>query len=706
MSFRFFPRFSEPSQTQIDPPDFNPTPLLEGFSWDWIEFLYQPQKDLEVRSLYWTPDSGVICGESWINNLTDQNRVVILDLVCTLQSQGTGNRITLEKIKGRPILTGCLGDQHLILFLTGNPNIREDPFPYLQNKLLLSPLCAEKVHWICIKSDTKTAAREILESVLQLDWPGEISRRKVALQSQLEITTGDPGWDFILALSQKQAQLKYRQLTSREDLNTTPGTDITPFQALMLLQSLEPQAPGSVINILDLVFDHSVQYEKKGNITDKDLTPPILAAELLWQIHQSGFNSDIWSSYLPKAAGWLEDWFSPGLDKDVDGIPELVHSRILNVDGSETVDELLSGNRFYPYPYLESPGLSALLYNDLCKFDDLKEISRNSTDYPFLERKGTLLKHLRASWNPDDSEFQTRDSNSHETVAGFIIMENLQPGLNILRADLPQPTRIGVLHNRSVSDQVTGKFIIICHGLDWCGKYRIEELHSANFTWGEGIDWGISESIYSKLDYCILKGYGLKGHISLVAPSTSGKDITQTLPLWAGILPDDQAQDFIDNVLLDADRYWSRYGFSSTPGRVESTVQLSWNLLLGQSLLKLGRRDQVAELIKRWMAALVPAVEPSGSLFPGFKVKTGEGTGQKDDLESLFPVGFFLQVLGIQFFQDTKLTIEGKNPFPWPVKLRYRGLTIMREEDQTVIIRPGKETITLTDHDKFQLDLG
>ena len=705
INFRLFPRFNEPSQPQIEPLDFDPIPRLVSFSWDWIEFIYQPKKNLEVKSIYWSPDSGVICGESWITNRTDQKMVIFLDLVCILQSQAGGNQITLEKINGRPILTGSLEAQNLVLFLSGNPNFKEDPSPYLQTKLSLEPNCTEKVHWICIKSDTKEVAQDLLENVLQLDWSGEISHRKVALQSQLEITTGDPDWDFVLALSQKQSLLRYHQLTSQDKLKVPPRVDLTPIQALMLLQSLENQTSDTVKNILDLVFNPSIQPATARENSEHDYSPPLLAAELLWQIHQWGFSSEIWSSYLEKAAGWLEDWFSASLDRDADGIPELEHPRIMDLAGSGTAAEMPSANRFMPYPYLESPGLGALIYNDLCKIDNLLQISGGNSDYLIQERKGTLFKFLQESWNSEYSEFQNRDSHSHEVVDGFNIFENLQPGLNILRTDFQQPTRIGVLHHRPAADHTPGVFSVICHGLDWLGNYRIEELQSADLTWGDGIDWGLSESVYSKLDYCILKEDDLKGHINLIAPTTSGKDITQTLPLWAGVLPDDQTREIFENVLLDPDRFWSPYGFCSPANSGESTVHLFWNLLLGQSLLKLGKSDMAAELIGRWMAAIIPVLNRSGSFFPGYGVNTGQGMGAEDSLESLFPVKFFLEVLGIGILQDNQLTIEGRNPFHWPVTLRYRDLVIIREKNQTTIIRPGKDTLTLTGPEKFQLDL-
>ena len=92
-------------------------------------------------------------------------------------------------------------------------------------------------------------------------------------------------------------------------------------------------------------------------------------------------------------------------------------------------------------------------------------------------------------------------------------------------------------------------------------------------------------------------------------------------------------------------------------------------------------------------------------MYPAYHSNTGEGMGQQDALESLFPVSFFLQVLGIEFFQEGYITIQRENPFPWPVKLSYRGVIIERGKHRTTIFRPGKEPVILTGPDKFQLAL-
>ena len=703
--FRFFSRFRDLSRPKINSQEFDHTPIIEYFSWDWIDFKYKPLDNLEVSSTYWSPDSGVICGENWISNLSDQKREVSLDIVCSLQSQGAGNQITLEKVKGRPVLTGSFGDQILTLFMAGNPDFREDPFPYLQNKLSLLPHGKGIVNWICLLSDSAETGMVMLESVLQLDWAGEISRRKVSLHSQLEISTGDPDWDVVLALSQKQAQLICNQISFAENATIPQNAELTTIQALMLLQSLDNQTPDLMRNILDLVFMQNYQPGFEGKDPDYRITPPILAAELLWQIHKFGISSDIWSSYLGKVSEWVDDWFSPRFDRDRDGIPELVNPLILDLPGSHSTSDELSSHSIMPYPYLESPGLGAILFNDLCKLENLLQLTGKKPDSRIQERKENLRVFLQDSWISEDNEFQSRDSHSHSTTDGFIIIESLEPGLNILKADLPHPARIGMLHQRSTARQVPGVFSIICHGLDSRGNYRIEEIHSANLVWGEGLDWAISESIYTRIDYCILNGFDQKGKISLIAPPTSPGDITLMLPLWSGVLSDDHTQEIFEEVLLDPDRYWSPYGFSSIPGTKGATVPLFWNLLLGQTLIKLGRIDITAELITRWMNGIMPTHELSGGTIPSDKVNSRLGLGSIDSMESLFPIRFFLQVLGIEVIQDDKLVISGINPFPWPVSLRYRGYVIRREKDQTIITHPGKETITLKDPQIFQLDL-
>ena len=683
---------------------YNPIPSLEGFSWDWIELVYPPLKELQVKSHYWAPETRLVGSEIQVINLSESARRFELDLICLPQPRGRRNQIILEEYKGRPVLTGTLDQQTLALFLLPNPSPKYEPFPYLQSVISLGPGEGRMTRWICAISATKTEALELIEYCIQLDWPGEIAHRKVRQQSQLDIKTGDPDRDIALALSRKQGQLLSKRLFSRGDQHPSPFAGISPFQALFFIQSLQPLTAESARNILDGVFYQFLPGDDQEGKSDQDQNPPLFSTELLWQVHQSGFDLPIWSDYLLTAASWIESWFTSDHDRDQDGIPESVRSLSLDLTGAD-VDSLPEDGKLTLYPYLESPGLGAVLYNELCKLGELAQISGITLDTEVQKKKDALFKFLQESWSAEKYTFQARDSASHAVIEGFKIMDGIQPGLNILKAAFQQPTRIGVLVRHLRSQAGSGKYSIIFQGQDPRGNSRVEEIQSTDLTWSEGQSWAITESVFSELDTCSLTGFPFDNQISLIAPSTAESEITQTLPLWAGIAAADQAATLIKDNLLDPNRYWTPYGFCSRPGTENPIIHNSWNLLLGQALAQVERPELAVELIHRWLAALIPSITRSGASFAAYQGKTGNGIGAQDLPESLFPLKFFLQLLGFHFIRDKYLVIEGHNPFPWPVTLRYRGLVIERGKEETTIKKPGGETFTLPGPERYHLEL-
>jgi hypothetical protein len=57
----------------------------------------------------------------------------------------------------------------------------------------------------------------------------------------------------------------------------------------------------------------------------------------------------------------------------------------------------------------------------------------------------------------------------------------------------------------------------------------------------------------------------------------------------------------------------------------------------------------------------------------------------------------FLETLGVEIQSPKRVALNGKNPFPWPVTVKYRGLTVMRQAEQTVVVFPDGQTVTLND---------
>ncbi|TFG49195.1 MAG: hypothetical protein E4H33_02760 [Anaerolineales bacterium] len=706
---RIYPRYGESGQIRADPLDVDKTAQLVTFSWDWVEYLTHPLPEIQVQSINWVPGSGVICGENTITNQSSNNREITLDSICHLQPQGDGSRMSREGFKGREVLTGQWGTKEVVFFQAGNPIQAEGPYPFLSSSLQLKPGDTKSCRWICVMTESKQSAFNVLERTIQLDWAGEISRRRIREQSQLQITNGDPDWDFALALSLKQGRLFLEQLKAEEEQALSISGRLSPFLANYLFQVLTPLNADGITNILEMTFQSKVMgnsYNKTSPGLQAGTTHSLpLGAELIWQVHQAGFPKKLWEKYLPAAASWLQEWFVNELDQDADGVPDLVHPDIFSLADLKSRVELPLENRVTVFPYLESPGLSAILSNEFDKLEKLEKICRIQANGAFLEKKKALDNHLKESWQAALARFQMRDSVSHIPVIGGIIQTQLQPGFTRIQQDLPQPSRLGLVFTPNHARKALVDPSIVLHGSDWQGNYRIEEIHQSNIHWEVGWGWTVSESIYSRLDYCLLQGFNGEVSVDLLSPSLTREDISLTLPLWANALSPGQAEDLINKNLTHPDKYWSKYGLRSYPEPGASGIQLPWNLFLGQGLLTCAKQKLAADLISCWMGTILINLKKTGSFYSIYDADTGFGLGQENTLEGLFPVRFFLQVLGIQFIEGT-LILENSNPFPWPVTITYRGLVIHREKDKTIINIQGKEHQISTSSEKQYFQLG
>jgi hypothetical protein len=79
----------------------------------------------------------------------------------------------------------------------------------------------------------------------------------------------------------------------------------------------------------------------------------------------------------------------------------------------------------------------------------------------------------------------------------------------------------------------------------------------------------------------------------------------------------------------------------------------------------------------------------------------GTPLGTQNSLASLVPIGLFLKILGVKIITPYIVEIFGYNPFPWPVTVKYQGLTITKQERKTVIIFPDGQNLTV-DNDQYR----
>ena len=85
------------------------------------------------------------------------------------------------------------------------------------------------------------------------------------------------------------------------------------------------------------------------------------------------------------------------------------------------------------------------------------------------------------------------------------------------------------------------------------------------------------------------------------------------------------------------------------------------------------------------MAAVIQCLKQSRGFYESYHADTGNGIGERGALAGLAPLGLFLKVLGVDIQSPTSVRLEGKNPFAWPVKIHYKGLTVNRGLEETEV---------------------
>ena len=117
-----------------------------------------------------------------------------------------------------------------------------------------------------------------------------------------------------------------------------------------------------------------------------------------------------------------------------------------------------------------------------------------------------------------------------------------------------------------------------------------------------------------------------------------------------------------------------------------------WNSLIGEELIEYGFREQAAELFTRMMSGLVLNLQAEHAFRKNYHADTGAGAGETNILHGLAPVSLFLEILGVRLLSPWKVLVQGNNPFPWPVTVKYRGMKVVRQEKQTLVTFPDGQT--------------
>jgi hypothetical protein len=97
------------------------------------------------------------------------------------------------------------------------------------------------------------------------------------------------------------------------------------------------------------------------------------------------------------------------------------------------------------------------------------------------------------------------------------------------------------------------------------------------------------------------------------------------------------------------------------------------------------------------MNAVIQNLKQMRAFSQRYHAEQGTGIGERNSLNGLAPLGLFLHALGLTIQSPNRVRLEGRNPFPWPVTVKYRGLTVVRGLEETVITFPNGAVTTVTE---------
>jgi hypothetical protein len=727
-NFRLFPRFTLSDTTLTDPATFSRPPQINKLCPNFIALLYSPFPNIDVESKYWVPTSKGVAGCMGVLNNSNSTQIIRIEWVALL-TPTNGERMTAMQMQAAPVLSGITDGIAPIVFLTGGSKSGSGSYPSLVLEMEIQPGESRSFKWIQTALSNPESSFALVRKISNSRWDAEFTRLEMINNGLINIHTGNPDWDTALMLSQKQAyglilgsskQLpNHTFVTSRNpDQGYSlrgDGSDYdhlwngqTPLDAYHLINIILPTAPnlakGIIQNFLSVQEQNGFIDWKPGLAGQKSglLATPILST-LTWQIYKNTEDKSFLENNFDNLLKFIRLWFSDDYDQDSDGIPEWKHTFQTGFDDHPIYSSWHEWSRGVDINTSENPGLCSLLFRECKAIIQIAELLNHDEPVEeFQSHLDNLQKAIEMSWDDNDAIYHDWDRDTHFCSKGKMIGKRTGPGIILINKGFESPIRVHILIKSK--GETSRQPVIYIHGTSTSGNHRVERILSKHFKWHLGVGRMTGSSIYASIEQLEIQNINPNDQVQIFIAGYNNLNQTLFLPLWAGIPDASKAHVIIQRNIKNPDRFWRPYGIRacanppSTPiANVCNSVHMRWNLMIGEGILNYGYRDIAADLISRILAGIVVNLKNEKSFRQYYHADSGEGIGERGALSGLAPLGFFLETLGVRLISSRKVALAGYNPFPWPVTVKYRGLSILRQKEKTMVTFPDGQIVNVSD---------
>lgn len=726
---RIFPRFVEGDASAVDPSTFSSPLTVTRFFPNLISVTFSPLPGINVEIDYWVPDPYVITARAKITNAGAKPRNLRLEWAAMLNPLSGGQRMMPVDVGQTHVLSGHTEGIVPVFYLSSNAQPGSGPFTSLTLDFELSPKESAFTTWALGSLSDTTSSFELARQTTTRNWDAEIARILRINDNFIEVHTGDPSWDLAFTLAQYRAlglllhatpKLNHPSYVATRLPDTGfsyrgDGSDYshlwngqTPLETYYLVSQLLPAYPdfakGLLLNFLDTQTPEGFIDWKPGLAGQRSqvLATPLLAS-LAWRIYKTTEDKAFLEHVYPRLLAFVQHWFDAEYDRDADGIPEWNHPMQTGLDEHPLFSSWHSWSPGIDIASVESPDLCSFLYQECTLLVQIaKLVDRPDTISPLQAIADHMKTVVEASWNQNSACYHYWDRESHQSVKQEILGTQLGPGEFAINRSFEQPARLQV--DIQTSDEATRPLQIYIHGSTPSGGHRVEKIDGEDLHWRMGRCKVTSERIYSALEHIVFHGLVESDQVTISTVGHMSMDITNLLPLWAGIPDHERANNLLKHTLSNPKTFWRGYGLPACAenhpqgSEAESyckNIYLPYNCLIGEALVRYGQYARAGALVTRLMKAVTSCMQKEGAFRRTCNAKTGLGSGERNTLSALPPLGLFLEVLGVRIINPRRLILSGSNPFPWPVTVKYQGLTVLRQKHKTMVIFPDGTNITL-----------
>lgn len=723
-SMRIFPLFSENGKSVSNSTEFALPPTIRRFYPNFLIVDYSPLPNIDASTEYWVPQSNAISGRMALANKSNATRRIRLE-VCALLAPIEGQSMASTQVQMVNVLAGQTGGLFPVIFMTGGPAHGAGPRPSLLLDLELGPGATRQLTWAQAATDTLQASFDLARQIAARPWEAERARLELLNTSQtIDIRTGDKDWDAAFALSQCAGYgllfppsvhlLNPSFVSARQpDNGYSPkgdGMDYpsswngqTPLEAYYLASVLPASrtAQDLLRNFLTIQKEDGMIDGKPGLAGQRGRYPaaPMLAS-LAWKIYESKEDPNFLKEVFPYLHKFFWSWFSPEYDEDHDGLPQWKHILQTGFEDNPLFDAWHTWSLGVNITQVHSPALEAMLYHEAaCLIEMAELLEKNDTLTLLHEQAAKLRASIESTWQARTGLYHYRDRETGSSLAGKVLVRQTGSGAVVTKLKFEAPIRL-LIEVQTQSPAATRPEIRIHQ---FSTKDADEVIASGDYQWRNGGSVYTTQKVYPKLAKIVVKDLGDEDTVTISTLDFTTEDHTLFTPLWAGVPDEGRAQIMIGRALLDSKRFHRPFGVPACPSltapeaeSVSQAVHPPWNLLICEGLTRYGFRPDAARLFVHNMSAIIQNLKQNRAFYARYHAENGKGIGERNALSGLAPVGLFMKVLGVEILSPTRVRLEGVNPFPWDVKIQYKGLKVMRGTNQTEVVFANGKSVTVT----------